>query len=49
MGIISRFKSIMDSNINALLDSWEDPAKMVDQTLRELSENLAEVKKETAR
>ena len=48
MGIISRFSDIMASNINALLDKCEDPAKMVDQTLRKLEENLADVKKETA-
>ena len=48
MGIISRFTDIMKSNINALLDKCEDPAKMIDQTLRDLREDLAEVKKETA-
>lgn len=48
MGIISRFTEIMKSNINAQLDKCEDPAKMIDQTLRELNENFAEVKKETA-
>lgn len=48
MGIISRFTEIMKSNINAQLDKCEDPAKMIDQTLRELRENFAEVKKETA-
>ena len=46
MGIISRFTDIMKSNINALLDKCEDPAKMIDQTLRDLREDLAEVKKE---
>lgn len=48
MGIITRFKEIMESNINDLLDKMEDPSKMVDQTLRNLREELAEVKKETA-
>lgn len=48
MGIISRFGDIMKANINELLDRCEDPAKMVDQTLRDLNENLAQVKKETA-
>lgn len=48
MGIISRFTDIMKANINDLLDKCEDPAKMVDQTLRNLNENLAQVKKETA-
>lgn len=47
MSILSRFGNIMAANINALLDKAEDPAKMVDQTLRNLRENLADVKKET--
>lgn len=48
MGILNRFKDIMASNINALLDKCEDPEKMIDQTLRNLREDYAEVKKETA-
>lgn len=48
MGIISRFADVMKSNINALLDKAEDPAKMVDQYLLDLREKLADVKKETA-
>lgn len=48
MGILERFATIVKSNINDLLDKAEDPAKMVDQTLRELREELAEVRKETA-
>lgn len=49
MGIIDRFTTIMKSNINALLDKAEDPAKMVDQTLYELREDLAEVRTNTAK
>lgn len=48
MGILSRFKDIMSSNINALLDKMEDPSKMVDQLLRDLNEDLGKVKAETA-
>ncbi len=48
MGIIARFTDIMQANINALLDRSENPAKMIDQYLRDLTEQLAEVKKETA-
>lgn len=48
MGIISRFKDIMSANINALLDKCEDPAKMIDEYMRKVTEQLAEVKKETA-
>lgn len=48
MGVLARFAKIMEANINALLDKAEDPEKMIDQTLRDLQESLAEVKKETA-
>ena len=48
MGIISRFKDIMSSNINALLDKCEDPEKMIDQYLRNLESDLGKVKAETA-
>ncbi len=48
MGILSRFKDIMASNINALLDKMEDPAKMVDQLIRDISDDLGKVKAETA-
>ncbi len=48
MGILARFSEIMKANINALLDKAEDPGKMADQLLRNLREELAEVKSETA-
>jgi Phage shock protein A (IM30), suppresses sigma54-dependent transcription len=48
MGILARFKDIMSSNINALLDKAEDPEKMIDQCLRNLNSDLAKVKSETA-
>lgn len=48
MGMLDRFTTIIKANINELLDKAEDPAKMVDQYLVELSDNLAEVKQETA-
>ena len=48
MSILSRFKNIMSANINALLDKAEDPAKMIDQSLRNLANDLALVKQETA-
>lgn len=48
MGILTRFTEIVSANINALLDKAEDPAKMIDQYLRDAMEDLAEVKKETA-
>jgi len=48
MSIISRFKDIMASNINALLDKAENPEKMIDQYLRNLNSDLGKVKSETA-
>ena len=48
MGILKRFGEIMSSNINSLLDKAEDPAKMVDQYLRDLESDLGKVKAETA-
>ncbi len=48
MGILDRFTDIIKANINDLLDRAEDPAKMIDQYMRELTDNLAEVKQEAA-
>ncbi len=48
MGILERFTTIVKANINELLDHAEDPAKMIDQYLVDLTESLAEVKQETA-
>lgn len=48
MSILTRFKDIMASNINALLDKVEDPEKMIDQCLRNLNSDLGNVKAETA-
>lgn len=48
MGILSRFKDIMSSNINALLDKAENPEKMIDQYMRNLNSDLGKVKAETA-
>jgi phage shock protein A len=48
MGILTRFRDIMSSNINALLDKAEDPEKMIDQCLRNLNSDLGKVKSETA-
>ena len=48
MGIMTRFKDIMAANFNALLDRCEDPEKMIDQYLRNLEQDFAKVKAETA-
>ena len=46
--ILERFGDIVKANVNAVLDKMEDPSKMIDQYLRDMMEDLAEVKKETA-
>lgn len=46
--ILERFGDIVKANVNAVLDKMEDPSKMIDQYLRDMLEDLAEVKKETA-
>ncbi len=48
MSILKRFRDIMASNVNAALDKMEDPSKMIDQLLRDLNNDLAQVKSETA-
>ena len=48
MSILSRFKDIISANFNSMLDKAEDPEKMIEQYLRELTGDLAEVKRETA-
>jgi len=48
MSILDRFNDIVKANINSLLDKAEDPSKMIDQYLRNMTDSLAEVKKETA-
>lgn len=48
MSILARFKTIMSSNINAMLDKMEDPSKMIDQLLRDLNDDLGKVRSETA-
>lgn len=48
MAILERFADIIKANINAIIDNMEDPAKMIDQYLRDMMEDLAEVKSNTA-
>lgn len=48
MSILSRFSDIISANINSVIDRMEDPEKMIDQYLRDMIEDLAEVKESTA-
>ncbi len=48
MAILERFGTIIKANINEILDKMENPAKMINQYMRDMLEDLAEVKRETA-
>jgi len=47
MGILSRFRDVMASNVNALLEKAEEPAKVIETHMRGLYQDLGQVKAET--
>ncbi len=48
MGIFSRLATLLKSNINDLISGAEDPAKMLEQIILEMNQQLIEAKKQVA-
>jgi phage shock protein A len=48
MSILSRIKDLMSANINSMLDKAEDPEKMANEYLRQLTNELYEVRTNVA-
>ncbi|MHB1416427.1 MAG: PspA/IM30 family protein [Chloroflexota bacterium] len=48
MGILDRISTILRANVNAMLDSAEDPAEMIDQIIRDQEEAIKQARGQVA-
>jgi phage shock protein A len=48
MGILGRLSTMIKSNVNDLIDSMQDPAKEIDQMVRDMEESAREARSEVA-
>ncbi|MDQ3930266.1 MAG: PspA/IM30 family protein, partial [Chloroflexota bacterium] len=48
MSILTRISTLISANINAMIDSAEDPEKMVNEYLRQMRTELSEARAATA-
>lgn len=48
MSILTRIATLINANINAMIDAAEDPEKMVNEYLRQMTEQLSEARAATA-
>jgi phage shock protein A len=49
MGILGRLSTLIKSNVNDAIDSMQDPAKEIDQMVRDMEESARDARSEVAR
>ena len=48
MGILGRLSSLIKSNVNDVIDSMQDPAKEIDQMVRDMEDSARQARTEVA-